>query len=136
MLGINTCILMSNLHYKKIQDIIIGDLIRTINNSYVKIIHIYSGINRLYNIITDKFGTYQITSDHKLALLHNNNYTFATINDLKNNYNYQGYILSSDYPIIYNFSIELSNINIYYGFNVNSVDNRIIINNNIITYSK
>ena len=136
MLGINTYILMSNLHYKKIQDIIIGDLARTINNSYVKIIFIYSGINRLYNIITDKFGTYQVTSNHKLALINNNTYTSKTITELKENHNYQGYILSSDYPITYNFSIELCNINIYYGFNVNSIDNRIIINNNIITYSK
>lgn len=136
MLGINTYILMSNLHYKKIQDIIIGDLIRTINNSYLKIIYIYSGINRLYNIITDKFGTYQVTSDHKLALINNNQYITKTINDLKEYSNYQGYILSSSQPIIYNFSIELCNIGIYYGFNVNSIDNRIIINNNIITYSK
>lgn len=127
---------MSNLHYKKIQDIIIGDLIRTINNSYLKIIYIYSGINRLYNIITDKFGTYQVTSDHKLALINNNQYITKTINDLKENSNYQGYILSSSQPIIYNFSIKLCNIGIYYGFNVNSIDNRIIINNNIITYSK
>ena len=144
MLGQNTYILMSNLHYKSIQDIIIGDLVRLANNSYAKVIFIYSGINYIYNIITDKFGNYQVTNNHKLALILNNQYNIKTINDfMKNNqynnkqYNiYQGYILSGDYPITYNFIIKLYKIDIYYGFNLNTTDNRIIINKNIITYSK
>ena len=139
MLSQNTSILMSNLIYKNINDLVIGDLIRTIDRSYAKVIFIYSGINRIYNIITNNFGIYKVTSNHKLALYNKEQYIIKTVEEIMKNKLYeqmQGYILSSDYPILYNFTIEFDKIDIYYGFNLNTVDNRIIIDNSIITYSK
>lgn len=67
-LGFNTPILMFDGSIKKVQDIVIGDIIMGDDSTERKILSLGTGIDDMYDIIINETDKYTVNSDHILCL--------------------------------------------------------------------
>lgn len=81
----NSLILMADASYKKVQDILLGDVICGADGLPKKVLELFSGVDTIYQIKQTRGATYYTTADHSLYLWDHYKSSFVKI--LSKNFN-------------------------------------------------